>query len=252
MTGIFMSVGVPALPGSGRAMTAWPAAGFLAATVIASLFFRRFPEVDLAVSAYFYRPGDGFPLARDPALQLLRSINLLLPHLCLAAAVAALIAHGAGRWPAISRRIPAPSRCLFLLGVLGLGPGVLARLIKDGIGRARPREIFAFGGNQPFSLPWDVSRACSDNCSFISGEGASAAALMALPLLLPEAYRMKAYAIVAPFAVAVSLSRVAFGAHFLSDVVIAWCLMFTLIGLLLSLEGRWRGLWDATLKISIS
>lgn len=244
-----MSVGVSALPGTGRAVTAWPVVGYLAATVVASLFFRGFPDVDIAVSAYFYRAGSGFPLAGDPALQHLRNINLMLPPLGVVAAIVALLAQLAGLWPAVLRRMPAPSRCLFVIAVLGLGPGLLARLIKDGIGRARPREIFAFGGDQPFSLPWDVSHACTDNCSFISGEGASAAALMALPMLLPQAYRVGAYALVVPFALAVSISRIAFGAHFLSDVMIAWCLMLTLISLLWRLEERWGRRVNATLNI---
>lgn len=231
-----MTVSVPALPGEGRAVAAWPAAGFFAATVLASLFFRLFPEVDLAVSALFYAEGTGFFLAADPLLTLLRNINLVLPHVCVLCALAALLVRSVVRRSRLAALMPPPGHCLFLLCVMGLGPGLLTRVIKDGFGRARPRETLEFGGDSAFSLPWDLSRACLDNCSFISGESASAAALLSLPLLLPAGRRPMAYAVIAPFAVTVSLSRVAFGAHFLSDVVIAWGVVLTLTSLLWRLQ----------------
>lgn len=68
--------------------------------------------------------------------------------------------------------------------------------------------------------------SCTRNCSFPSGESASAIALLAFIILLPEKFRLIGTAILTPFIVIFSLNRVAMGAHFLSDVLIAWPLMF--------------------------
>lgn len=55
---------------------------------------------------------------------------------------------------------------------------------------------------------------------------------MAFIILLPEKFRLIGTAILTPFIVIFSLNRVAMGAHFLSDVLIAWPLMFAVFLLL--------------------
>ncbi|MFK0205693.1 phosphatase PAP2 family protein [Agrobacterium sp. NPDC090283] len=77
-----------------------------------------------------------------------------------------------------------------------------------------------------------IDGGCIRNCSFPSGESASAVALLAFILLLPERFRLIGTAILVPFIVLVSLNRVAMGSHFLSDVLIAWPLMFAVFLLL--------------------
>ncbi len=209
-----------------------PVVGFLAAAALVSQIFWQFPEIDLGFSALFYRPGEGFPLAQAPMLVALREFSLPLPHVLLILFGLVLFLHVWKRHVRVLDWLPRPSCCLFVVAVMALGPGLLVRVLKDVIGRARPRDIMEFGGDASFSLPWQVSEACSDNCSFISGEGTAGAALMVLPLLLPRRWRTTGFAIIAPFAIAVSFNRVAFGAHFLSDVLIAWCLMLAMIALL--------------------
>ncbi len=225
-----------------------PAVGFLAAAALTSLIFWHFPTIDLAASALFYTPGQGFLLAQNPYLIALREFNLGLPHLLMAVAALVFFLQAFGQERRIGLALPRPSCCLFLFAVMALGPGALVRVLKDMIGRARPRELLEFGGASSFSLPWQFSRACTDNCSFISGEGASGAALLALPLLMPARYRATGFAIITPFALLVSLNRVAFGAHFLSDVVIGWCLVLCLICLLWGLHQRHGSAFDARIR----
>lgn len=215
----------------GRLPRLLPVLFFLACAVLASLFFRGFPQADMAVSLWFYRPGDGFYLARDPWLLTIREIHLAVPYLCAASALGALAVQLMPRNLGLRLSLPAPSSCLYVSGVMLLGPGLLVHTLKDLVGRARPRELLEFGGQAAFTLPWELSDACRDNCSFISGEGASGAALLALPLLLKRD-RLAALAVVLPYSLFVSINRIAFGAHFLSDVVIGWCLILALICLL--------------------
>ncbi len=79
-----------------------------------------------------------------------------------------------------------------------------------------------------FTAVWQVSQACARNCSFSSGEAASAAVLPVLVLLLPRRWRLAALVLLVPFAVAASVNRIAFGSHFLSDVLVSW--LFVAIG----------------------
>ncbi|MCY1374769.1 hypothetical protein D9M69_621310 [compost metagenome] len=49
--------------------------------------------------------------------------------------------------------------------------------------------------------------------------------MIALAFFLPLAWRWKAVVALVPVVLVFSLNRIAFGAHFLSDVVLAWLLM---------------------------
>lgn len=239
-----MSVAVNEFPYKASVAAPRPAVGFLAAAALASLVFWHFPEIDLDASALFYQPGAGFPLAGSPLLLALREFNLTLPHVVTAVALVMLVVRASGRLRPYSRRLPAPSACLFVIAAMTLGPGMLVRVLKEAVGRARPREILEFGGASAFSLPWQPSDACTDNCSFISGEGASGAALLALPLLLPARHRAAGFALAIPVGVLASINRIAFGAHFLSDVVIGWCLVLAMTAALWSLYCRHGAQFD--------
>src|SRR5690606_19621168 len=99
---------------------------------------------------------------------------------------------------------------------------LLVHALKIGIGRARPDDVVDFGGQQLFTPAWQVSDACSAHCSFISGEAATAVAMLSLAMLFKARWRRTVLAVLAPFAIFFSVNRVALGAHFLSDIVIAW------------------------------
>lgn len=202
----------------------WPVY-FLLLSGIVSLFFMLFPGIDLMISRWFYVVGQGFVLSKNRILVDLREFNLALPYYLCAAAVALLVAQRLRPFPAL----PRPSALAFFIVYTAIGPGLIVQIVKGLIGRARPRDLVEFGGVSPFTVPWQISENCTSNCSFLSGEGATGAALLALPLLLPPGWRRLGYAVVAPFAVFVSLNRVAFGAHFISDVTIAWLIMLSLM-----------------------
>lgn len=198
----------------------------LAGLVVAAAFFAAFPGTDLAVSRLF---GDasGFAMARMPFWINIRnafiaSTDGLMLFLLALLAVNAL------------REIPLLLSCRqigFALLAYALGPGLVANgIFKSFWGRARPRNIIEFGGNRLFTPPLLPADQCSHNCSFVSGEGSAVmtVALIAVLLMWPRLKpRGRILAIIgaAAFALSGSALRVAFGGHFLSDVVFAALMM---------------------------
>lgn len=180
-----------------------------------------FPGIDLAVSRWAAAGDADFPLSRDYGLRLLRDFNRLIPVLILPV-VAVMLAVQMGR-PRVW--LPRPHKMLFFLTFYAVGPGLTIQFLKRLVGRARPHEIVEFGGALPFTPAWQVSGACARSCSFASGEAATAIALLALAFFLPVQWRCKACLALIPVVLVFSLNRIAFGAHFLSDVVLAWLLM---------------------------
>ena len=207
-----------------------PIAALLLSLAAVSAVFLLFPGPDLAVSRLFYFPGGGFVLADDPALELLRNLGKLATIAVILAIVAALLAPGlAGRFlPGLM-----PSKALYLLAIYAIGPGLIVNaFFKQVFGRARPYELLEFSGDLAFSHVWAVSDACSGNCSFTSGEASAAAALMAIVVLLPKNLRLPIGGLIAFFAALVSLNRIAFGGHFLSDTVLSWLVVLFVVDLL--------------------
>ena len=209
-----------------------------ALTVLAAAIFALFPAIDPSVSALFFDPAHGFALQRVPALEAARQALWTLTEGIFAASVLAL---AAGALRPVRRFVPPREAGATALSFL-IGPGLLANLVlKDHWGRARPREVEAFGGPLAYSGPWTISDQCADNCSFVSGESSGlATAALAIALIawprLPARARPFAGAALALMVAAGGLVRLAFGAHFLSDVVFAWTLSAGVTLLV------WRGL----------
>lgn len=202
------------------------------ATVSISLFFYAFPGVDVSISRWFYSSTDGFALAQNPMLRLLRSSSTWVM-----ATVVLFSLYRIGRLLWIRRPILKYGRGpLWLLGGLALGPGLMVNsILKEYWGRPRPVGTDLFGGEAPFQKAWVVSDWCDRNCSFVSGEASSAAWLVAAAFLAPQQIRPLAIVVATVYAVALSLNRIAVGGHYLSDVLLAW-LLCAVVFLLLA---RW-------------
>lgn len=192
---------------------------FFISTIATSMYFWFFPEVDLIVSLWFFSPGDGFALSRNPCLQWLRQTSpwamtafmmIMLLH----------ILHDRMNHPFEWHRARKP---FYLLSGLALGPGLIVNgLLKAHWGRPRPNQIDVFGGDAVHQKVWVISDWCARNCSFVSGEASSSAWLVAAALVTPRRVRLAATATTLVYAASLSLNRIAFGGHFLSDVVLAW------------------------------
>lgn len=226
-----------------------PVAALLLLLVLSSGLFMLFPELDLAASAMFAVPGQGFPLARDETLLAIRDLNRALPAWIAVTLLLLLLARGAF---GARRFLPAPHALLHVLAVYVVACLGIVHTLKNTIGRARPEHIEAFGGEAVFTLPWQLSDACQSNCSFSSGEAASAMAMMALAFLAPRGWRaLGALALAGP-AFVFSVNRIAFGSHFASDVVVSWLVVaITILALRVpmkrhaaridaAVDGQWR------------
>lgn len=219
----------PRLPARLPPMTAAIAIG-AAVVLLISAVFLAFPEIDLAVSDAFYAAGRGFPSAREGWLVAFRnSVDLLA-----VAGVVILLGSLAAKLVRPDRPSPiGPNRVLFLLWSLALGPGLLVNVIlKDHWGRPRPSMVTAFGGGSPYVPVWQVSDFCARNCSFVAGEPATAAWLVGFAFLLPIRWRVPGIVAAAVYALLIGLNRIAFGGHFLSDVLLSYGLTFLVMALL--------------------
>ncbi|GAB5467902.1 MAG: hypothetical protein Kilf2KO_09320 [Rhodospirillales bacterium] len=143
-----------------------------------------------------------------------------------------------------------PRRALFIVVALALIQGLVIDLyLKGAFGRARPREIEAFGGALTYTPFYLVSDACRSNCSFVSGHAGMAFATFVL-CFLPRARsrRLLLFCAALLFGLLTGWMRVIQGAHFLSDVLFSGLVVFGLTWLAALVFLRpWPRLWDRLL-----
>jgi lipid A 4'-phosphatase len=197
----------------------------LACFLISSLVFVKFPGIDLSISTLFF--DKGFHLAGQWKSWIQDSVRYFL---CLSvfSVVGFYIYNRRSKRNlcGIDRK-----KVIYLLLVLVLGAGMIVNgVFKEDFGRARPRDIVEFGGSKVFTPAFVVSHECDTNCSFSSGDGAGAFFAMALALALSR----KRLVFLAAFAygAVVSYSRIASGAHFLSDCVVSFFVMLIIADVL--------------------
>ena len=208
---IWQPLGAPALIGD-------PIVQCLLLILATSAVFLAFPGIDPWFSGLFYK--DGFVVGQLTAFVAFRDLLRNATTVIVIVLIAVLLIKLA--WP-YRRTLLRPRDITFILSTLIIGPGIITNLIfKDNWGRPRPFQVDLFGGSDPFVGVWKITHFCARNCSFISGEGSSAIWLLTLAVLLPPRWRSSGLWLLSVFAVLFSLNRVAVGAHFLSDVVLAW------------------------------
>lgn len=204
-----------------------PITATLALLALVSLVFLLAPAIDDAVSGLFYEPGIGFPFRRHGPVESLRHAGELFEWLLGIAVLAPFLIK---LWFPDSRLLVKPRHALFLVGSFLAGPVLLVNVIlKAHWGRARPWQAIEFGGHMAYSPVWWISDQCARNCSFVSGEAASAFWVVAFAFVAPKAWRGRAAVAAILFAAIISATRLAAGGHFLSDVLIAWLLTLLVI-----------------------
>ncbi len=212
----------------------------LGLAAVIGLIFGIFPQLDLRFAAPFsdiIRDEVRFGLRFDPALTWLRDAGLWVPAVLAAPAVIALIVK---LLLPRTRLLISGRAIVFLLTTLILAPGLLANgVLKEHWGRPRPIEVTEFGGSDRFVAWWDPRGGCPQNCSFVTGDGSAAFWTLAPAALTPPAWRPLAYGAAIAFGTGLSLLRMAFGAHFLTDVVFAGVFTFLIIWLVHGLIYRW-------------
>ncbi|HUO54168.1 MAG TPA: phosphatase PAP2 family protein [Rhodoblastus sp.] len=196
--------------------------------------FALWPQIDLGLAALFHHSGHF--IGRTPAGEYWRRFFYDAPYFLLGAFVLTAIAKHFGR----VERGPSGRAILFLVLTLALGPGLLVNAwLKEVSHRPRPEQTQDFGGPWTFQPYESFSGQCGHNCSFVSGETATAAWTLAPALLAPPPARAYAVAAALLFTLATGLLRMAFGGHYFSDVVFA--ALFTFVVVLAGHEWYRRG-----------
>lgn len=186
---------------------------------ILSFIFLLFPHIDLWASKLFF-DGSKFPMRYLDGPRLLRRLGILVPRLAILGLVLFLLARLF--WPTLKKYLSI-QKALFLLGSAAIGPGIIVNLIlKSHWGRARPIQTDLFGGDWSFSNVWVIADNCQSNCSFVSGEGAMGFWFLGLALLVPLVHRTSALWCLGWFGALISFNRIAFGGHYLSDILLSW------------------------------
>jgi len=212
----------------------------LFASISLGLISAWWPDLDLKIAAAFYDDAKGF-LGHDlPAVTAIyHGINWLArgASLALVFGLAGNLAFQAIRnfdqLPSSSRRPQCPPRvrqamaCALLS--LVIGPGLLVNLVlKENVGRARPIQIEAFGGNRQFSPALRQAHECERNCAFVSGH-AAVGFWFATGYAISRR-RTRAWLWVGTLGgFTVGLIRIVAGGHWFSDITFA--MTFTLIGI---------------------
>jgi lipid A 4'-phosphatase len=173
------------------------------------------PGIDLAIAAWFHGQ-DGFS-GQDEAARFARSFFNVFPFVVAGVYLLLYLAKRRGVW-----RFWAPSGAgvIFVIATFAMGPGVIVNLgFKDHAHRPRPVHVTQFGGADEFK-PWNrFDGACVTNCSFASGEASEGFWMIAPALEAPAPLRGPLVAGAVLYGAATSWLRMAFGGHFLSDVV---------------------------------
>jgi len=187
--------------------------------LLSSLVLFSFPEIDLTVAHLFFR--EHFYLQRTwweqalhhgVAIFLFSSMGLLL-------AVYAFNKAAKQHFCGVDGK-----KICYLFAVLALGAGLIVNAgLKDNFGRARPRDTQEFGAARQFTPAFVMTRECRKNCSFSSGD--SAGAFFSLALAMAFGRKRSMFLASMAFGIAVSISRMASGAHFFSDTVVSFFIM---------------------------
>ena len=205
---------------------------------IIGLVFGIWPELDLTLSHAFLLPPEGFVTGRVSAFAFFRDISMWPPNAIWVLALLALLAKLA--LPRRDLLVPGVAAIFLIVTSVGAPLLMMNGLLKQYSGRPRPVAVEQFGGTLEFKAWWDMSGACPRNCSFASGESSQAFWLVAPAALTPPPFRPAAYIIAIGYGTIVALLRMAFGAHFFTDVFFGAYLTYVVIWLMHRLLFRWR------------
>jgi membrane-associated PAP2 superfamily phosphatase len=210
----------------------------LALALVIGLLFGIYPELDLKLAALFYDPATrSFPLKSNEVASFARDAAMWIAWGMALPSILALVV----KFIRPDRPLLISGRTIaFLLLTLMLSAVVLSNLtFKTFWGRPRPIAATALGGDLPFVPWWDPRGGCAHNCSFFSGEGATAFWTIAPAALTPPAIRPLAYAAAVLFGATTSVLRMSFGGHFFTDVAAAGLVSFFVIWLVHGYIYRW-------------
>ncbi|MEZ0047822.1 membrane-associated PAP2 superfamily phosphatase [Bradyrhizobium sp. USDA 327] len=145
----------------------------LALWLVIGVVFGLYPELDLKLAALFFDPATKtFPLKLNGWAGFARDAAMWIAWAFALPSIVTLVV----KMVRPDRPLMVPGRTvIFLLVTLTMSAGILTNLtFKTYWGRPRPVVVTEFAGDQQFVPWWDPRGGCGRNCSFFSGEGATA------------------------------------------------------------------------------
>ena len=220
--------------------------GCIGLFLFATFVFSAYPQLDLWVSNLFYGNLGNFP-AND--VLLVKAVYQGTPWAGRVLFVCSLVLLVVSvMMPSkVSRRNWRRASAFVVVVVLGIGLLVHA-VLKDGMGRPRPRDVQAFAGSTAFVPVFVPSQFCQSNCSFVSGHAAVGFSLMSLGMF---GVRRRCQFWLYTGLIAgglIGLTRIAQGGHFLSDVVFSLIAVWASHLLIRAVWLRFRG-WQLQRKL---
>ena len=193
------------------------APGCIAFFLLATLVFSLYPQLDLWVSHFFYANNGSFPANEIWLVKVLYHGTPWAGRVLFVFSIFLLML--AVLMPSkVSRRSWRRASAVVLVVVLGIGL-LVHTVLKDGMGRPRPRDVQAFAGPTAFVPVFVPSQFCQTNCSFVSGHSAVGFALMSLGMFGIRRRRQFWLCTGLVAGGLIGLVRIAQGGHFLSDIV---------------------------------
>jgi len=181
------------------------------------------PSFDIFFSSLFYRGDNQFFLQSYYSITIFFR-DILLPIILVYVLVL----------PIISTAIPinkiyfnykfSIKKILFVWITLIINLILIINLFFKNIwGRPRPGDILELGGKDVFSPWYQISDACTSNCSFVSGDAGVGFSLIVLYFL---SNNLKYAYLSIIFGFILGMVRIAEGGHFLSDVIFSAIIVF--------------------------
>lgn len=202
----------------------------IAATLIV---FAIWPQIDLAVSGFFY--GSGGFIDHNALARAAREFFRVTPYLLL---IGLTLAYLLRRFGIPVPFAPSGRATIFLLATMAIGPGLIVNLVlKDHAHRPRPVHVTQFGGDNEFKPWYRFDGGCAKNCSFVSGKSAQGFWMVAPAMLVPTPFQPFAISAALAFGIGAGALRLAFGGHFLSDALLGGLIT------LLVIEVARRAIW---------
>ena len=213
----------------------------LAVGLFAAVLFAVFPQLDVTLARMFYDEATRrFALGPVGAAEFVRRAAMWIAWAFAAPAIVAPILKLI--WPQKPLIIPGRA-VLFLLITMFLTAIVLPNVIfKQYWGRPRPITTVEFHGSQVFRPWWDPRGNSAHSGSFFSGEAATAFATYAPAALAPASLRPAAFVAATLFGLTTGALRMAFGAHYASDIIAAGLATFLVTWFMHGLIYRWNGM----------
>jgi lipid A 4'-phosphatase len=211
----------------------------LAIALIGGVVFTIFPQFDVWVAHLFYNMSSRkFVLSPLGAAEYVRRAAMWIAWGFAVPAIVALIV----KLIRPDKRLLMSGRAvIFLLSTILINAILLPDVVvKHHWGRPRPIATTEFNGSQTFKPWWKAHNGDWHNTSFFSGEAATAFWTYAPAALAPPSLRPLTFTAATVFGLTTGILRMAFGAHYASDIIAAGLAAFLVVWIGYALIYRWN------------